>query len=170
MVTKPFIDIPLDAYSDSRDLDFDKLIKEYIFINLHTICNLPECYSKDDSNEKFYVKKYEFIDIPPIISVNTNINDFNLLLDYKSFINKVFKKVIYLNKIKYNLVAFVTQPSALHFVCYFKNLNKNYPDSLCKWYKFDDTIGYYKEIHNVEYSLDNVRSSEDAVLFIYLKE
>ena len=56
MVTQPFKDIPLEAYSDSRNLNFDKLIKEYIFINLNTICNLPECYSEDDSFVNFMLK------------------------------------------------------------------------------------------------------------------
>ena len=169
MVTQPFIDVPLEVYSDTRDLDFDKLIKEYIFIGLKTICNLPECYSEDDSMVNFYVKKYEINDMPPILSINTNINDFKLLNDNKDFINKVFKREIYFIKIKYNLIAFVAQPIALHFVCYFKNLNENYADSLTKWYKFDNTIGYYKEIHNIEYSLYNIRSSEASVLLIYHK-
>ena len=33
-----------------------------------------------------------------------------------------------------------------------------------------DTISYYKEINNIEYSLDNIRSTEASVLLIYHKE
>ena len=57
LVTQPFIDISLEAYSDTRNIDFDDLIKEYIFINLNTISNLPEYYSEYDSNVNFYNKK-----------------------------------------------------------------------------------------------------------------
>ena len=65
--------------------------KRIFFLNLNTIFNLPECNSEYDSNVNFYVKIYQIIDIPPILSINTNISDYKLLPDNKNFIINIFK-------------------------------------------------------------------------------
>ena len=40
---------------------------------------------------------------------------------------------------------------------YFKNFNANLINQLNHWYKYNDIIGYYKEIIKHEFSLDNIR-------------
>ena len=61
-------------------------------------------------------------------------------------------------------------PSSNHFVAYFENNNERYPNSLKKWYKFDDLFPKYKEIKNTDFSLDNIRNEESISLLIYLRK
>ena len=46
----------------------------------------------------------------------------------------------------YKKIAFVTQPKPNHYVAYFENYYERFLSSLNKWFKYDDTKGYYKEI------------------------
>lgn len=108
--------------------------------------------------------------MPLILSIKTNINNFDDLLANKNFINKIFKNEIILYKQKYNLIGFVTQPYNNHFVAYLKNLNEHYINSLNIWFKFDDMNGIIKEIKNIVFALNNIRDSEGIVLLIYLKQ
>ena len=169
LITPAFIDIPLIAYSDLRITSFDKLFNEYIFINLNTICNEKECYTENDSIVNFYVKKYEILRIPKFLTINAGVNDFNTFLDNKNFINTIFKNEIYFMKNKFDLIGFITQPNASHFVAYFKNFNSKYINSIDRWYKYDDMIGYCKEINNPYLALYNIRATEGIALLIYVK-
>ena len=90
-MSAPFIDIPLQAYLDNISNNIQELFQNYIYINLNTICNESQCFSEDDANIQYYVKKYEIIEIPYILSINTNINDYNELVKYNEFINKILK-------------------------------------------------------------------------------
>ena len=168
-ITHGFIDIPLEAYTNPKISNFDDLIKENIFMNINTICKEETCYSEDTKNLNFYVKKYDILEYPPILSINTNINDFNELLKYKDFINKIFINTIYINDVEYELVGFITQPFENHFVTYFKNFNNIYKDSLLRWYKYNDMDGIIKEIKADSFGISNVRPSEAIALLIYKK-
>ena len=170
LMSSPYIDIPLQAYLDNLSNNIQELFKNYIYIDLNTICNESQCFSEDDRRVQFYVKKYEILEMPYILSINTNINNYNELIKYKDFINKIFKYEVNLYDIDYKLVGFVTQPSSNHFVAYFENYNERYPNSLKKWYKFDDLFPKYKEIKNTEFSLDNIRKGESISLLIYLRK
>ena len=108
--------------------------------------------------------------MPMILSFNMNINDFKNLLSFKDFINRIFKEKILVNKLNYKLISFITQPKPNHFVAYFQNQYLRYTSSLLKWFRFDDMVGVYKEIKNVELSLSNIRQSEAITLLIYLKD
>ena len=94
LISNSFIDIPLISYEDERINSIDDLFKEYIFMNIHTICNEDECYSENDIDVNFYIKKYEIIQLPLILSINTNLSNFDLLKKKKAFINKILKKEI----------------------------------------------------------------------------
>ena len=59
ILSNPYIDIPLQAYMDNLSPDIEHIFKNYIYINLNTICNEVQCYSEKDKNVQFYVKKYE---------------------------------------------------------------------------------------------------------------
>ena len=108
--------------------------------------------------------------MPYILPINTNINNYNELIKYKDFINKIFKYKVNLYDIDYKLVGFVTQPSSNYFVAYFENYNERCPNRLKKWYKFDDLFSKYKEIKNTEFSLDNIRKVENIFILIYLRK
>jgi len=131
-------------------------MNETIFMNINTICNEESCYSDDDKLVNFYVKKYDIIEFPPILSINTN-NNLNELLSYKDFINKIFVNIISTNNIQYELIAFVTQPYENHYVSYFRNMNIKYNDSLLKWYKYDDLNGNYNEVKTADFGIYNIR-------------
>ena len=60
-------------------------------------------------------KKYNIIEISIILSINTNINDYNQLIAYKEFINKIFLQKIKLYNNNYNLLGFITPPSFNHY-------------------------------------------------------
>ena len=169
ILSYPYIDIPLQAYIDNLSPDIDHLFKNYIYINLNTICNEEQCYSENNNNLQFYVKKYEILEMPLILSLNTNINEFAELKKYSQFISKIFKNEIILYETSYKLIGFVTQPSEKHFVAYFENCNEKYIECLKKWYKYDDLNSKYKVILNTEFALDNLRSGEGIALFVYLK-
>ena len=81
--------------------------------------------------------------MPYILSINTNINDYAEL---------------------------IIQPSINHFVAYFENYNERYPNSIKKWYKFDDLYPKYKEVKNIEFSLNNIRNGEGVALLIYIRK
>ena len=72
----------------------------------------------------FYVKKQEIFKLPIILSINTNLSNFNLLNKNKDFLIKIMKNEITLYGGKYLLLGFVTQPYQNHFVSYFKNYNQ----------------------------------------------
>ena len=63
-------------------------------MNINKNCNEEQCYSEDDKNVNFYVKKYEILQLPLILSINTNLSNFNLLIKNKYFLNKIMKKEI----------------------------------------------------------------------------
>ena len=134
ILSYPYIDIPFQAYIDNLSQDIDHIFKNYIYINLNTICNEDECYSENDKNVQFYVKKYEILEMPLILSLNTNINEFKDLKKYSQFISKIFKNEIILYETSYKLIGFVTQPSIKHFVEYFENYNGKYIECIKKWY------------------------------------
>lgn len=126
LISSPFIDVPLIAYEDNNINTIEKLLKEYIYINLNTICNLESCYDpNDDTITNFFIKKYEINEVPLILSINTNINEFSTLLQKKDFINKVFKYNISLYHKNYKLISLVTAPTQNHFISYYKCLNEN---------------------------------------------
>ena len=107
--------------------------------------------------------------MPLILSINTNINDYNQLISYKEFINKIFLQKITLYNNNYNLLGFITQPSFNHYIGYFENYFDKYSFSLNKRFKFNDFKGYYEELKNHQLSLENIRASESVVLFVYIK-
>ena len=118
-MSSPYIDIPLQEYLDNLPNNIRELFKNYIYIDLNTICNKSQCFSEDDRRVQFYLKKYVILEMPYILSINTNINDYSELIKYKGFINKIFKYEFNLYDIDYKLVGFVTQPSSNHFYCLF---------------------------------------------------
>ena len=61
--------------------------------------------------DEFVHKKYNIIEMPFILSINTNISDYNQLIAYKEFINKIFLQKIKLYNNNYNLLGFITPPS-----------------------------------------------------------
>ena len=54
--------------------------------------------------------------------------------------------MISINNINYDLFAIVTHPIEKHYVSYLKNRNYNYKDSVFKWFKYDDLVGFCKEL------------------------
>ena len=138
-------------------------------MNINTICNEEQCYSDNDKNVNFYVKKYVILELPLILSINTNLSNFNLLLKNKDFLNKIMKNEITLYGEKYLLLGFVTQPYQNHFASYFKNYNQEYSQNLNIWFKYDDINGYIEKINNDFISLNNIRSSEGLSLLVYIK-
>ena len=143
------------------------MFKEYIFINLNIICTLDTCSNPEDDIITNFL--YEINEVLFILSFNTNINEYTILLKKKDFINKIFKSNISIFHKKYELFRFVTMPHQNHFVSYFKCLNKKYPNSLNYWFKFDDIEGKYSKINNFDLSINNVRETESICLLIYFK-
>ena len=152
LISKAFIDIPLVAYEDNRIDSIDKLFKEYIYMNIHTICNEQQCISEDDKNINFYIKKYEILELPFILSINTNLSTYDLLIKNKKFITRIFKRNIVLYGQKYTLIGFITQPYQNHFISYFVNYNKEYQISIKQWFKYDDMNGIIEKINNKVHS------------------
>ena len=168
-ITGPFIDIPEIAYKDNRIDNIEKLFKEYIFIDIHTICTEEICAEKKDNDIQYYIKKYTIIAMPLILTINTNLNEFDSMVDNKQFINALFKNKIELFGANYKLIGLMTQPYENHFKSYFINLNDKYDNSINKWFSFDDFKGIYIELKNQYITIDNIRSSEGICLLIYLK-
>ena len=170
----PYIDIPLISYEDNRIdnriTNIEELFNNYIYININTICQEEKCVNENESLVNWYIKKYEILEMPLILSINININDCNQLNSNRDFINKIFLKKVTLYNYNYNLIAFITQASSNHYIGYFQNFNNKYSKSLNKWFKFNDIKGYFSELNNPDLSLDNIRSSETVALLIYLKE
>ena len=74
MISKAFIDIlSLVAFEDNRYNTIGDLFKEYIYMNI----NEPNCIREDDKNINFYIKKYEIIDLPFILSININLSSYD---------------------------------------------------------------------------------------------
>ena len=104
-----------------------------------------------------------------ILSINTNLATYDLLIKNKDSINKLFKREIIIYNQKYILIRFVTQPFQNHFISYFSNFNLNFNSSLNIWYKYDDLKGTWQKINNEVIALNNIQESEGLALFIYLK-
>ena len=41
-------------------------------MSINTIYNEEQCYSEDDKNMNLYLKEYEILQLPIILSINTN--------------------------------------------------------------------------------------------------
>ena len=65
-----------------------------IYLNINTIYNEEQWYCEDNHNMNFYVKKYEILELPFILSFNTNLSNFILLIKNKDFLNKIMKNEI----------------------------------------------------------------------------
>ena len=66
------------------------------------------------------IKKYNILEMSIIFSLNININDYNQLIAYKEFINKIFLQKVKLYNKNYNLLGFNTQSSFNLYIGYFK--------------------------------------------------
>ena len=165
----PYIDIPLISYDDKNIKNIEELFNNYIYININTICQDEKCINENETIVNWYIKKYDIIEMPLILSINININDYNLLNSKRDYINKIFLKNITVYKCNYNLITFIIPPTSNHYIGYFQNFNTKYPKSLKKWFQFNDMKGYFSELNNPDISLDNIRSSETFALLIYLK-
>ena len=139
-------------------------------MNIHTICNKSQCFSKDDKNINFYIKKYEIMELSFILSINTNLAIYHLLIKNNNFINKIIKRNIVLYGQNYSLIGFITQPHPNHFNSYFESYNKDYETSFKQWFKCDDMIGKIEKINNDLIALDNIMDTKGLSLFINLKE
>ena len=89
-ITGPFIDIPDITYKDNRVDNIEKLFKDYLFIDMHTICNEETCAANKDKDVQYYIKKYTILDMPKILSINTSLNDFDYILVKNHFIKTIF--------------------------------------------------------------------------------
>ena len=89
-ITGPFIDIPDITYKDNRVDNIEKLFKDYLFIDMHTICNEETCAENKDKDVQYYIKKYTILDMPKILSININLNDFDYILVKNHFIKTIF--------------------------------------------------------------------------------
>ena len=47
-------------------------------MNIHTIHNEPQHIREDGKNINFYIKKYEILEFPFILSINTNLSLYGL--------------------------------------------------------------------------------------------
>lgn len=101
---------------------------------MHTICNEKICDENKDKGIQFYIKKYTILDMPLILSINTNLNEFGYMIDKKQFNNTIFKNRIELFGCSYNLIGMMTQSYKNHFKSFFINLNKKFENSVNKWY------------------------------------
>ena len=91
-ITGPFIDIPDIAYKNNRVDNIEKLFKDYIIIDIHKICSEEICVENKGKDFQFYIKKYTILDMPLILSINTNLNEFDYMIDKTQFIYTIFKK------------------------------------------------------------------------------
>ena len=62
-------------------------------MDINTICQDEKCSEENENMMNWYIKKYNIIEMPFILSINKYIkyiNDYNQLRAYKEFINKIF--------------------------------------------------------------------------------
>ena len=165
----PYIDIPLIFYTDENKCKFaNEVFNLYIFININTICKEIQCYNENDYNNiNFYAKKYEILELPPILSINININDYSSLLKYNKRTVEIFTNNITIYDFEYKLIGFITLPNETHFFALFENYDDIYSSNLNQWFKFDDLVGYNVKINNIHFSLYNIYSTVALVLSIY---
>lgn len=141
----PFIDIPNTPFSDHSIKNADDLFKKQIYFNLNTLCNEKECID----NVNFYIKTFNILDLPLILSFNINVLNFSELSSTKYFINNILTNNIIIYNTNYQLISFVAQPSEDHYVCYFENNNIIYTDSINNWYRYDDTTVVIIKLNNI---------------------
>ena len=84
-------------------------------MDINTICQDEKCSEENENMMNWYIKKYNIIEMPFILLINTNINDYNQLIAYKEFINKIFLQKIKLYNNNYNILGFITSPSFNHY-------------------------------------------------------
>ena len=81
LLSAPYKEISLQSYFDNLYNTIQELFQNYIYINWNTC--------EDEPNIPFYMKKYEILEIPFILSINTNINGYVEWIKYFDFINKI---------------------------------------------------------------------------------
>ncbi len=75
LLSAPFIDIPEDEFIDNLVKTVEDIFKKYIYFDINTICKESIFYSDKDNHLNFYIKKYEILHLPFILSININLND-----------------------------------------------------------------------------------------------
>ena len=75
MNSSPYLDIPLVDYEDNKAKNIDKIFNEYIYFNINTICGEKNYKIEDNWLVNWYIKKYQILEIPLILSVKINNND-----------------------------------------------------------------------------------------------
>lgn len=75
LYSPPFVDIPNTAYNDESIKNCQYFFMNHIYININTLCNEKECIDE----AQFYVKKYEILAVPLILSIYVNVSNYNEL-------------------------------------------------------------------------------------------
>ena len=94
--TPSYIDIDENKLNNPKAINIENIIYQDIFENYSKLCDEPECFI----HKKFILNiNYENINLPFILTFNININEYNILSNYKTKNDNIFLETV---KIKMN--------------------------------------------------------------------
>ena len=127
-----------------------------------------ECSNNLTGNDNYYIKTFKINSLPPFLFINTNINDYGELINYKDFINKILGKSVKLYGIQYILVSIISMPGPAHYNVVFKNYSNLFGLNNEKWYFYDDMgDSILNELLYEDICINNIRNNNGLALFIY---
>ena len=104
-----------------------------------------------------------------VLSIHISINNFDELKDFNETINYYLKEQIKIKNNIYNLSGLVLNKSINHYICLFKNNNKNLLINNDVWFLYDDYSGYIDKLVQNNIAYKNFLNLYGNSLFIYTK-
>ena len=113
--------------------------------------------------------KYEFLELPLILSFHISILKFEELKSYLDIINYYCKGDIFIQNININLIGIILQKSQDHYVTLFKNKNEDFNTPIDSWCYYDDISGIIEIFDGNKVGYTNIINSYPSVLAVYKK-
>ena len=163
--TPSYIDIDENKLNNPKAINIENIIYQDIFENYSKLCDEPECFI----HKKFILNiNYENINLPFILTFNININEYNILSNYKTKIDNIFLETVKIKMNSYKLVGIIFNENDNHFICLSKNLNSilNLSDEV--WLFHNDLNGKLDILDKGLLAYKNYRNNKIPCMFIYL--
>lgn len=163
--TLSYIDIDENKLNNPKAINIENIIYQDIFENYSKLCDEPECFI----HKKFILNiNYENINLPFILTFNININEYNILSNYKTKIDNIFLETVKIKMNSYKLVGIIFNENDNHFICLSKNLNSilNLSDEV--WLFHNDLNGKLDILDKGLLAYKNYRNNKIPCMFIYL--
>ena len=132
----PVLSIPIDKLNEDKYANPMNLIFDLYFASVKRLCEDIRCKNGIISHcNTTYYNNFEF---PDFLIFVVDTYDVKTLKDNGKKIKTLFNKLLILDMVEYNIVAYYLMPYENHFVIIFRSQISDEIIKLDRWYLFDD--------------------------------